>query len=186
MSVFILQCFSECVTLSWVFLLHFSVSVVSLFSLIGNVFPSVLLCYPNLFPLNRLMTFEQRYTTVAFIYFNLHIKVDIEPKSKFLIFFLSKCVVLFSKMYQKYVPPGFIHVTGCAISPEFYNVHRNVQVCHRIRVCLVHFLVVIDILFVMSLEYYVIFKNYVSYKYYVIHKNRIVNEKRRFKICQLQ
>ena len=38
-----------------------------LFPLIFDVFPSFLVCNPDLFSLNRFMTFEQRYTTVAFI-----------------------------------------------------------------------------------------------------------------------
>ena len=37
------------------------------FPLIVDVFPSILVCNPILFSLNRFMTFEQRYTTVAFI-----------------------------------------------------------------------------------------------------------------------
>ena len=36
--------------------------------LIFDVFLSVLVCNPDLFFLNRLMNFEQRYTTIAFIY----------------------------------------------------------------------------------------------------------------------
>ena len=47
--------------------LHFSVSVVSFISLIGDVFLSVLVCNPDLISLKQFMTFEQRYTTVAFI-----------------------------------------------------------------------------------------------------------------------
>ena len=54
---------------SFLCVLHFN--VVFLFcrsSLILYVFPSVLVCYPDLiFFLNRCMNFEQRYTTVAFI-----------------------------------------------------------------------------------------------------------------------
>ena len=38
------------------------------FPLIVDVFTSVLVGNPDLFSLNRFMTFEQRYTTVAFIY----------------------------------------------------------------------------------------------------------------------
>ena len=34
---------------------------------IFDAFPSVLVCNPDLFFLNRFMNFEQRYTTVAFI-----------------------------------------------------------------------------------------------------------------------
>ena len=36
-------------------------------SLIFDVFPSVLVCNPDLFFLNRFMNVKQRYTTVAFI-----------------------------------------------------------------------------------------------------------------------
>ena len=39
------------------------------FPLIVDVFTSVLICNPDLFSLNRCMSFEQQYTTVAFIYF---------------------------------------------------------------------------------------------------------------------
>ena len=43
--------------------------VVVLLSLIFDAFPSVLVCNLGLFFfLNRFMSFEQRYTTVAFIY----------------------------------------------------------------------------------------------------------------------
>ena len=38
------------------------------FLLIVDVFPSVLVCNPDLFSFNRFLTFEQRYTTVAFMY----------------------------------------------------------------------------------------------------------------------
>ena len=38
------------------------------FLLIVDVFPSILVCSPDLFSLNRFMTYEERYTTVAFIY----------------------------------------------------------------------------------------------------------------------
>ena len=44
------------------------VSGVSLFSSSSGVFPSVLVCNPNLFSLKRFMTFELRYFTVAFKY----------------------------------------------------------------------------------------------------------------------
>ena len=38
------------------------------FPLTVDVFPSVLVCDPDLFSLDRFMTIEQRYTTVAFIW----------------------------------------------------------------------------------------------------------------------
>ena len=49
-------------------LLHFSVMLFRCFPLIVDVFLSVLVCNPNLFSLNRFMTFEQRYSSVALIY----------------------------------------------------------------------------------------------------------------------
>ena len=50
MAVVIWYCVSMYVALSFVFCLHFSVSVVSLFSsYIVDVFPSVLVCIPHLF-----------------------------------------------------------------------------------------------------------------------------------------
>ena len=48
--------------------MHFSVPVVTLFFLINDVFPSVWVFNSDLFILNRFMTFEHLYTSVAFIY----------------------------------------------------------------------------------------------------------------------
>ena len=49
----------------FVALQFFCCSVV--FLSIDDMFPSVLVCNPNLFSLIRFFTFENRYTTVAFI-----------------------------------------------------------------------------------------------------------------------
>ena len=55
-----------CCYVFWcLFLLHFRVPVVPLFYLLVDVFPSVIVCYPDLISVNRFITFEQRYTTVA-------------------------------------------------------------------------------------------------------------------------
>ena len=60
------------------FLLHFSIPVVPLFSsYIIGVFPMGLFCHPDLFSLNRFMSFEHRYTTVAFIYIFVILASDI-------------------------------------------------------------------------------------------------------------
>ena len=50
------------------FLLQFIVPVVPLFYCCNWCVPSILVCNPDLFSLNRCMTYEQPYTTVAFIY----------------------------------------------------------------------------------------------------------------------
>ena len=49
------------------FLLHFRVLIVLLVSCVVDVFPSDLVCNPDMFSLNRFMTFEHWYTTGAFI-----------------------------------------------------------------------------------------------------------------------
>ena len=59
---FCVCCFVVCLCCISVFLLFLC------FPLIVDVFPSVLICNLDLFSLNRVMTFEQLYTTVAFIY----------------------------------------------------------------------------------------------------------------------
>ena len=50
-------------------MLHFAdVTFLCRSSLIFDMFPSVLVCNPDRFFLYRFMNFEQRYTTVVFIY----------------------------------------------------------------------------------------------------------------------
>ena len=66
LSLWLLLYHSSCMCV-----LHFSVVFLwcRTFPLIFDVFPSVLVCNPNLFFfLNPFMNFEQRYTTVVFIY----------------------------------------------------------------------------------------------------------------------
>ena len=55
---------------SFLCVLHFSVVFLLCRGspLIFDVFPSVLVCNPDLFFLNRFMNFEQQYTTVALIF----------------------------------------------------------------------------------------------------------------------
>ena len=54
---------------SFMCVLHFGVvSLLCRCSLILDTFPSVLVCNPHLFFLYRFKNFEQRYTTVAFMY----------------------------------------------------------------------------------------------------------------------
>ena len=63
----LIVCF--CVALSFKFFCYTSVFLLfCCFSLIVGVFTSVLVSNPDLFSVNRFMTFEQRYTTVACIY----------------------------------------------------------------------------------------------------------------------
>ena len=58
---------------SFLCMLHFNVVfLLCRSSLIFDTFPSVLVCNPDLFFLCRFMNFEQRYTTVAFIYPSLY------------------------------------------------------------------------------------------------------------------
>ena len=59
--------FYVALSFGWCFF-HFSVLFSRCFPLIVKVFPSVLVCIPVYFSVNRFMTFEQRYSTVAFIY----------------------------------------------------------------------------------------------------------------------
>ena len=60
----------------FIFLLQFSVSVVSLFSsLIVDMFTSVIVCNPDVCSLNRCMTFKQRCTTVAFIFQSSYVPI---------------------------------------------------------------------------------------------------------------
>ena len=44
----------------------FSISVFRYFQLVVDVFPSVLVCDPDMFSLNRCIAIEQRYATVDF------------------------------------------------------------------------------------------------------------------------
>ena len=85
---------SVCVTLTFVLLLHFSISVVSLFSAYSWCVPSVLVCNLEMFSLNRFVTFEQRCTTVAFFYvsmFAIHIALYISYRNTQLRTWETKC-----------------------------------------------------------------------------------------------
>ena len=65
MAIIILWFVSVCIALWFVFVAFQCFCFFRCFPLIVDVFPSVLVCNPDLFSLNRFMTFEQRYTTVA-------------------------------------------------------------------------------------------------------------------------
>ena len=55
------------------------------FPLIVDVFPSVLVCYPDLFSFKRFRTFEHRYTLVVYIYQSAEINDEVILRYFFLI-----------------------------------------------------------------------------------------------------
>ena len=91
----------------------------SCFPFIVDVFPSVLVCNPNLLSLNTFSTFEQRYTTVVII------------KSLLLIFFLNSHRNQFKEIIHEVIVTILMWF-HCVLLDTWFVVQNLIDVCNSL------------------------------------------------------